>query len=66
MNKYTGTYITTVADRVREKYSFGYKRSPARLKKEILILPIHENGEIDWDFMEQYMKRIENEVIKKQ
>lgn len=66
LNKYTGTFITTIADRAREKYSHGYKRSPARLKKEILLLPIDDNGEIDWDFMESFMKRIENSIIKKQ
>ncbi|UUR83918.1 restriction endonuclease subunit S [Clostridium perfringens] len=66
LNKYVGTFITTVADRARDKYSFGYKRSPARLKKEILLLPVNEKDEIDWVFMEQYMKRIENIIITKQ
>ncbi len=66
LNKYTGTFITTIADKVRNKYSFGYKRSPARLKKERLLLPVNENDEIDWIFMEQYMKRIENSIIEKQ
>ena len=66
LNKYTGTFITTIADRARDKYSFGYKRSPQRLKKEILLLPVNEDEEIDWVFMEQYMKRIENKIIQKQ
>ena len=66
LNKYTGTFITTIADRARAKYSFGYKRSPSRLKKEILLLPVKENDEIDWVFMEQYMKRIEKSIIQKQ
>ena len=34
--KYNGTFITTIADRVRGKYNFGYKRSANRLAKEIL------------------------------
>lgn len=66
LNKYTGTFITTVADRAREKYSFGYKRTPERLKKERLLLPVTDSGEIDWRFMEQYMKRIENAILSKQ
>lgn len=64
LNIYTGTFITTVADKVRGKYSFGYKRSDTRLKKETLLLP-SKSGQPDFDFMEQYMKRIENKVISK-
>lgn len=63
LNKYTGTFITTVADRIRGKYNFGYKRSPARLSKEILTLPITDLGEPDWDFMENYMRYKESKVI---
>lgn len=64
LNTYTGTFITTVADKVRGKYSFGYKRSNTRLKKETLLLPIKE-GYPDFEFMEQYMKRMENNVLEK-
>lgn len=63
LNRYTGTFITTVADRVRGKYNFGYKRSPARLSKEILTLPVTKSGEPDWDFMENYMRAKESHLI---
>lgn len=64
LNRYSGTFITTMADLSRRRYSFGYKRSPFRLKKEKIKLPITEQGEIDWKFMENYMKRMENKLIK--
>lgn len=63
LNRYSGTFITTMADLSRRKYSFGYKRSPSRLKKEQIKLPVNADGEIDWDFMENYMKRMENKLI---
>lgn len=63
LNRYNGTFITTMADLSRRKYSFGYKRSPFRLKKEQIKLPVNSVGEIDWDFMENYMKRMENKLI---
>lgn len=63
LNRYTGTFITTVADRVRGKYNFGYKRSPARLSKEILTLPVTKSGEPDWDFMENHMRAKESHLI---
>lgn len=65
LNRYTGTFITTVADRVRGKYNFGYKRNSKRLAKEILTLPIKDGGDIDWDFMEKYMREIESMQILK-
>ena len=63
LNKYTGMFITTIADRVRGKYNFGYKRSATRLAKEVLSLPVTPEGLPDWDFMEQYMRNIESQQI---
>lgn len=63
LNKYVGTFITTVADRIRGKYNFGYKRSATRLAKEVLTLPVDENGNPYWKYMENYMRRVENEQI---
>jgi len=60
LNRYVGTFITTIADRVRGKYNFGYKRSGGRLSKEMLLLPINKDGNPDYEFMEIYMKNIEN------
>ncbi len=65
INRYTGTFITTVADRVRPKYSFGYKRSDSRLAAERIILPSDENGEVDWPFMQRYMMLQEAKLIGK-
>ena len=59
LNRYTGTFITTIADRVRGKYNFGYKRSANRLSKEIITLPIDNNGSPDWEYMENYMRIID-------
>lgn len=63
LNRYTGTFITTIADRIRGKYNFGYKRNSTRLAKEILTLPVNEQNEIDWSYMERFMRGIESEKI---
>ena len=65
LNLYTGTFITTIADRVRGKYNFGYKRNQNRLENEILHLPIDENDEPHWEYMSQFMKKLEKENIEK-
>lgn len=64
INEYSAKFITTIADRVRGKYTFGYKRNQTRLKKEILTLPIDENGDPNWSYMENFIKNIEQKQIK--
>ena len=58
-----GLFITTVADKVRGKYNFGYKRSGKRLANEKLLLPINSQKEPDYHYMENYMKRLEYEKL---
>lgn len=49
----------------REKYSYGYKFSVnKRMKKQPIMLPINEEGQPDYDFMEAYIS--EQEQQKKQ
>jgi len=64
LNRHIGLFITTVSDKIRGKYNFGYKRSDTRLKKEKLLLPVNDKGELDYEFMEQYMKNLEYKKIK--
>ncbi len=65
LNKYVGAFITTIADTVSSKYNFGFKRNEAHLKNEILILPTARKNEPDYAFMETYMRKKEQEKIKK-
>ena len=64
LNKYNATFITTIADTVRSKYNFGFKRNETHLKNEILMLPANEKGEPDFEFMEAFMKQKEREKFQ--
>ncbi|WLF84317.1 restriction endonuclease subunit S [Moraxella sp. ZY210820] len=64
LNRYTGMFISTISNRARGMYNFGYKRNEKNLKREILSLPIDSQGNPDWQFMENYIKQIEQEKIK--
>lgn len=55
LNKYNGQFITTIADTVRSKYNFGFKRNEKHLKNEILMLPVNEKNEPDYEFMESFV-----------
>ena len=63
LNRYIGLFIVAVADKVRGKYNFGYKRNQKRLNKETLQLPINSDGLPDWQFMENFIKQKEQKQI---
>ena len=65
LNEFVGIFITTVADKVRGKYSFNYKRSETRLRREKLMLPVNEAGEPDFEYMENYVRNIEAEQYRR-
>ena len=65
LNREVGLFITTIADKVRGKYNFGYKRSATRLKKEKLLLPIDEKGNPDYEYMENFIMQLEYKKLKK-
>ncbi len=63
MNKQSAQFLVSALDKNRSIYSYGYKRNTNRLSNETIILPIDENGNPDYDFMEAYIR--EQEVRKK-
>lgn len=63
LNRYTGTFITTISDQVRGQYSYNYPRSEERLKREKIMLPVDDQGNPDFEFMENYMRRIEEKLL---
>ncbi|WBB05949.1 restriction endonuclease subunit S [Streptococcus alactolyticus] len=66
--KFTKRQYLFIAGRMKnigEKYSFNREISDTRIQREKVKLPITTTGQPDFDFMEQYMKRMENKVIQK-
>jgi len=61
LNKYNAHFIITIADTVRSKYNFGFKRNEFHLKNETLILPVNSQVEPDYEYMDQYMRQKEQE-----
>jgi len=64
LNRYIGMFISTVADTVRGKYNFGYKRNENNLKKESLLLPVSLDGTPDYAYMENYMRSLEAQQLR--
>ena len=64
LNEYVGWFITTVADQVRGKYNFNYKRSDTRLKREKILLPVTDDGAPDFEYMEAFAKNKFAETLR--
>lgn len=62
LNKYIYLFMSTLINRLTDKYSFNREINDFRIKREKILLPVL-NGFPDYKFMEQYMKRKENEIL---
>ncbi len=63
-NKFTLLFLKHAIERQAQKYAYGYKFNAQRMKRQIIKLP-SVFGVPDFEFMEQYMKRLENRIIQK-
>ena len=64
MSRYIGLFLKSAIDKAKgTKYDYGYKFSQTRIKRQTFKLPIDKNGNIDYDFMEQFIK--EREELKR-
>lgn len=61
-NEYIYLFLKTVISQQKIKYQYGYKFNAARMKRQTLMLPINSNGQPDYDFMENYMKHLQNKM----
>ncbi|MCE4045150.1 restriction endonuclease subunit S [Lysinibacillus fusiformis] len=64
-NKHVLLFMKAVILQQKVKYAYGYKFNATRMKEQIILLPTKEDGSPDYEFMGQYMKRIENRIIER-
>jgi hypothetical protein len=62
-SKYVGVFIARQITSQKEKYGYGYKMGTARLKRQKIMLPIDTNGEPDYNYMENYVKKLEYDKL---
>lgn len=62
LNKYTYLFVANMIKRIGNKYSFNREINDFRIKREQIILPTL-NDQPDYEFLEQYIKRRENEIL---
>ena len=59
MNEYIGMFVAIAIEKVsNEKYEFDSMCTGTKLAEDIIKLPITSTGQPDWQYMEDYMRKI--------
>ena len=63
-NHYVMLFLKTAILQQKVKYAYGYKFNESRMQKQVILLPSTANGTPDWQFMENYMRQKEQQILK--
>lgn len=64
-NKYHYLFLATMTSRLSQKYNFNREINDKRIAREIIFLPITDNGTPDYTYMEKYSKNLLREKIQR-
>lgn len=64
-NKYHYLFLATMTSRLSQKYNFNREINDKRIAREIIFLPITDNGTPDYTYMEKYSKNLLCEKIQR-
>lgn len=57
-NKYIAFFLTTILSHQKGKYSYGMKNKGGETWNTIISLPVDQNNNPDWKYMEEYIKSL--------
>ncbi|MBR5227957.1 MAG: restriction endonuclease subunit S [Clostridia bacterium] len=58
LNEKNGIFIATIIRKICNKYGYSDMGSKESIRKEIIKLPVDDEGNPDWSYMEQYMTKL--------
>lgn len=61
---YSAIFLSNMITLQKDKYGYGYKMGTARLKRQKIMLPVNSDNQPDFEYMSNYMKKIESAKIK--
>lgn len=64
-NEYVHLFLATVVGMQRVKYSYGYKFNEQRMKKQIIMLPMTDDGGPDYEYMENFVRSKESILLRR-
>lgn len=62
-NKYIYLFLKNAILKQKCKYMYGYKFNESRMLKQKIMLPVNLKGEPDYQYMEDYMKYLEQKKL---
>lgn len=65
VNKYSGLFIAKMISQTCSKYHYGNMGSQERIRREKAMLPIDEQGNPDYAFMESYIREREQQIVQR-
>lgn len=65
LNRYTALFAKMCIDNSKEgKFGYGYKFAQRRIKRQSFMLPVTSDNQPDWQFMEEYMREKEKQLLE--
>ncbi|WP_296858550.1 restriction endonuclease subunit S [uncultured Methanobrevibacter sp.] len=64
-NRHVLLFFKTIILKQKVKYMYGYKFNAKRMKQQIILVPVDDEGDPDYEYMEQYMKNLEIKHLNK-
>lgn len=64
LNKYTGIFITTVLNKEKFRYCYGRAFIKELIENTKVCLPSTHDGEPDYEYMEEYIKKLHHKEIR--
>jgi hypothetical protein len=64
-NEFLYLFIKTMILKQKTKFQYAYKFNETRMLRQKLLFPIDKKGKIDYNYMENYIKKIEYEKLTK-
>lgn len=58
-------FLSTLVQRLEQKYSFNREINDTRISREKILLPIAANGQPNWQYMSDFVKKIELDKVEK-
>ena len=62
---FVGKFVSRIITGQKDKYGYGYKMGTGRIKRQKILLPINSIGQPDYEYMENYIKKLEYEKLTK-
>lgn len=63
-DEFTYLFLKQMILSQKNKYKYGYKFNAKRMNRQKIMLPVNNNGEPHWEYMSNFVKKLEKENIE--